>query len=951
MAIRIKKEKEKSKRTLKKRILRAISWSSFITILIFSSIIFLLFIMFFKAMGNTISDYKSNKIATEFNSGAILNELNIDNIDEIDNKSIVFLRWIEKTSHDMSFSMSAVPKNPKMIKDEDILYFTSIEIVLNNNILYETEKSKNITEFDSFLNDKIVNTEVSTDIYDSDSNVIGYVKISINQDITSSYIKILFGIMLLTLLISYFISRLINRAVTIPILKPLNYLLNTMEKISEENLEDISNISIEIKKPLEEIERLANSTNKIVYKMKKYTDLLKSQKDDLENHNEELEAMADELKESNNMLNKKNYDYQNIMDNVGQGFITFADDLIIDDEYSLECEKIFKIKINALNFPNIIYLNDEDNKYFLEKILKKIFILEKKTAEDIYMPLLPSEVVINDRFIKIEYKLVYGNNLNKKKKCMVILTDITETKQMEMKMEEEKNILKMVVKSVVNYKDFLECVNDYKEFYSYSIDKIIDMDIPIKSKIYEIYRNIHTYKGNLSQYDLLKTVEGLHNMESSISLIQKQGSIKDLKQLKRFVDKFEMNKWIQEDMKILKSYLGEKYFDINDSFLIEKEQLMELEEQMLNILSSSECKALLPNFKMLRYKSFKELLNMYPDYVDKLSNRMGKVVNFNEIQGSNILVDIDYYHDFTKTLVHIFRNCLDHGIESQDDRLIMGKNEVGNIYCSIEQQKDKILLIIEDDGKGIDFEKIKDKAIENRLYFKEEIRNIGQEELINLMFKEEFSTKEIISEISGRGMGLSSVLNELKKIKGSVEVKSKINEGTKFIFSIPYVENEEIQVIESEEIIESISKITCEIVNDSTGIKLISPSDKNDIKKTDKIPLNKVAAILNVKGVLNFILIISVNEDLARLMVRKYVIDSLTNEEEEAYIEDVVGEFANIIIGNSIKKFGQVGEMLTVGTPTILCYNGASIKCSQNNIYSYLVEEDNYAIGISIMNS
>jgi two-component system, chemotaxis family, sensor kinase CheA len=188
------------------------------------------------------------------------------------------------------------------------------------------------------------------------------------------------------------------------------------------------------------------------------------------------------------------------------------------------------------------------------------------------------------------------------------------------------------------------------------------------------------------------------------------------------------------------------------------------------------------------------MMKLYPDYIEQLANRLSKEVNIVKIVGGDFLVDISIYKNLVSSLIHIFRNAIDHGIEDTEERISKNKSEVGCITCNIDLKDKQIIIDISDDGKGIDLEKIKETSIEKHMKLKEELETMSEEELIDFIFIEEFSTRKNPNELSGRGIGLPSFVHELKKLNGSVKVITKAEVGTSFIIMIPDVETEEISM-------------------------------------------------------------------------------------------------------------------------------------------------------------
>ncbi len=502
----------------------------------------------------------------------------------------------------------------------------------------------------------------------------------------------------------------------------------------------------------------------------------------IENLAFENENMYQQIKRLNEGLEKKveerTASVKNLFNNAGQGFLSFGKDLLIDKEYSLECKKIFGRNIENVGFVDLICLNN-DNKEFLVNVFNDIFNMEDDMTE-VYMSLLPEEIKINNKEISIEYKIIKDISYAKEIKIMVVLTDISETKELEDKMKNERNTLRMIVSTVVNYNDFVDHIKDYEQFCKIQIYNMVK-DSNLRDNLMGIYRKVHTFKGIFSQFEMIHTVDKLHNFETQLSNIT-NGEDREIKDFIESLHKKDLYSWVEKDMEILHKVLGENYFKKDKICIVNEEKLKIIEKRIIELFPSEEAEEILSLIRSIRYRSVKKIINSYSGYVLRLAEKIEKPIHFN-ISGDEIYIDKEKYKDFFKMLVHVFRNCLDHGIESMDERVLKGKELNGNILCNIKNCKDSILISIKDDGRGIDYDKIRSEAIMRGII--DEKLPVTKEVIIDLIFEECFSTRKEASEISGRGMGLSEVKNIVNKLGGRIEVETEKNKGTIFNFYIP----------------------------------------------------------------------------------------------------------------------------------------------------------------------
>ena len=156
-----------------------------------------------------------------------------------------------------------------------------------------------------------------------------------------------------------------------------------------------------------------------------------------------------------------------------------------------------------------------------------------------------------------------------------------------------------------------------------------------------------------------------------------------------------------------------------------------------------------------------------------------------DIPDTDIAIDKVILEQLNDILMHLVRNALDHGIELPAERASVGKPEQGTVSITCRRETKHIELRISDDGRGIDYDKVREKAIKQFSERADEIKEMGERELSQFIFMSGFSTKDIVTELSGRGVGLDVVWTNVEKIKGRVKVQSEKGKGTTFILTFP----------------------------------------------------------------------------------------------------------------------------------------------------------------------
>jgi two-component system chemotaxis sensor kinase CheA len=185
-----------------------------------------------------------------------------------------------------------------------------------------------------------------------------------------------------------------------------------------------------------------------------------------------------------------------------------------------------------------------------------------------------------------------------------------------------------------------------------------------------------------------------------------------------------------------------------------------------------------------RMQPIKKVFGRFPRVVRDLARSLRKEINL-ELVGEETDLDKNLVEALADPLVHLVRNSVDHGIEFPEIREANGKPRLGQVVLSAEQEGDHILLSISDDGAGMDPVKLRTIAVEKGIYDEDTANRLSDTEAYNLIFAPGFSTKKEISDVSGRGVGMDVVKTKITQLNGTVEIKSELGKGTRFIIKVP----------------------------------------------------------------------------------------------------------------------------------------------------------------------
>ena len=186
----------------------------------------------------------------------------------------------------------------------------------------------------------------------------------------------------------------------------------------------------------------------------------------------------------------------------------------------------------------------------------------------------------------------------------------------------------------------------------------------------------------------------------------------------------------------------------------------------------------------VRLLPLSSVFEIFPRVVRDLSRELGKEV-YLTLEGGEVTADKLIIEECKDSLMHLVRNALDHGIETREERVNNGKVNPARIRISGSLKDNFINLIVEDDGRGLDLEKIKEKAISLGLYNTQELNDLTESQIFGLIFQQGFSTRTEVTNLSGRGYGMDVVRNFAERFKGTIDIESSKDTGTKFFIKIP----------------------------------------------------------------------------------------------------------------------------------------------------------------------
>ena len=315
----------------------------------------------------------------------------------------------------------------------------------------------------------------------------------------------------------------------------------------------------------------------------------------------------------------------------------------------------------------------------------------------------------------------------------------------------------------------------------------------------------------------------------------------------------------------------------------------------------------------MRMLPISHLFNRYPRLVHDLTMNMGKKVEL-ILRGEETELDKMIVEEISDPLIHIIRNAIDHGIESGEERLRANNPEEGKLILAAYQESNHIVIEVRDDGRGLDPQKIKDKAVSKGLYSEDDIERMSRRDVTNLILMPGFSTADKITGTSGRGVGMDVVKKNIEKLNGTLDIDTIQGKGTLMRLKIPLT----VAIIHALMVRVGADMFTIPLANVDETVR-ISKDDASFVEGVEVIhlrgvalPIFRLATLFGVKSDqdLDKSFVVIVNTDGQRI---GFVVDEMLGQEEvvikplEDYVQDRSGFSGATIVGD-----GRISLILDV---------------------------------------
>ncbi|MBN1601367.1 MAG: HAMP domain-containing protein [Chitinispirillaceae bacterium] len=537
--------------------------------------------------------------------------------------------------------------------------------------------------------------------------------------------------------------------------------------------------------------------------------------DEIGNLAEHFETMRATIKQYTDhlqdLIDEKMQQVNDILNNIDQGLFTINLDGTVNKEYSARANEILKVDdIASYNLNQLLRLDGNQKRAFDEwlKLVKTRHASQRWKKLTKLAPVQELELLQNEensqQYVAISYQKVFdkAGNLSK---IMILAMDETEKRMKDLQMAAERFKHENEVKAILGIantppEEIVEFMDDTKDrLFDLHKEVKVHMEgvikqrtnhpdgpeyVVTKEKIDAMYRHIHTIKGNAGSYGFELISAIAHKAEDMLEELRQPVKMRrgdSLGMITEYLGK--MDEAMEDIHQKIKLVFGK---DDEITVRIPENRILKIQDMCKGLeskVSDNVIKPLAIECMMLTWKPLKTLTRKYLKIIQRAIRKQNKNVEF-EVVNDAVLYPADELCAIDDAILHLMRNAVDHGIEEPEVREEMGKG-IGRIKLEYSKNDRQKVILISDDGRGIDTEKLVEKSIQKGIIKTEDLQSMTEQDKLMLMFHAGISTADAITDTSGRGVGMNVVKEKIEGLGGKIEINTRLGKGTTFTIILP----------------------------------------------------------------------------------------------------------------------------------------------------------------------
>lgn len=495
---------------------------------------------------------------------------------------------------------------------------------------------------------------------------------------------------------------------------------------------------------------------------------LQTARNQLEIYSKDLESI---VQKRTSEIQDLNVLMKALLDSLNQAFFVFDQDGLCAPFYSKACLDILNTAPSGKYIWEILKISDNKVEGFKNWLFT---VYSEMLPFDDLKPLGPNQIPHETKSISLEYFPI-RNAEDKIEKIVCVGSDVTDLVQAQLQAEKDREKVQSILKMIQNKKELrmflLETKNQIvaldKEFNSIKLNSSHNRDA--------ILRILHTIKGGAATFSYNSLKETAHTFEEHL-LPENHPTVEMNKGL-------ELKTKIESEAKTIMAFYKDVFGELNpqdeeniifNPAEIQKLMKMQRTEDVRNFLEEK-----------IFFQPVKNLVSQFPIVIDKTAQLLEKKVHPLLVKNDSVLVPIKSFDSFFNSFIHVLRNSIDHGVEKPSLRVENGKPENGALileFSLVEKEKKYLQVRYFDDGQGINPTKIREKLDQKGIKHS----HLPDRDVIYFIFNPSFSTRDEVTETSGRGVGLDAVKYEVDQLGGSFTIASELGKYCEFTFLLPF---------------------------------------------------------------------------------------------------------------------------------------------------------------------
>jgi two-component system chemotaxis sensor kinase CheA len=506
---------------------------------------------------------------------------------------------------------------------------------------------------------------------------------------------------------------------------------------------------------------------------------------------------------------------RDILDNVDQGLLVVNFDGTLSPEHSRAASAVLGVD-DLEDIQGAFQLSSSQQQDFMSwlRLVRQRHAAMRWDKLTKIAPVQDLEIVGPEnqtRYVRVRYQRMYDKN-RQIEKIMVLAQDETENRRIERIVADEKERHENEVKTILGLvnnlpeviRDFMHDVRKRIVDTEFLCRSMLDRSVaacehdppraalaPSSEEISRVFRDFHTIKGNAGTYGFDQLAKFAHQGEDLLEELRRPITMRTPSILRAILDKLgEISKALEEILATEKKLLsgggcGDAFLQISERKVEHVRRLaLALRTAVHKGVESDAVRTLAEACEHMRDVPLSKLAEKYRGMVQRLADRMGKQIHL-EVVPNHLAVGPSFFSPLDEALAHMFRNAADHGIELPEARAASGKPECGTIHLEVRPDEEKVVVTVSDDGAGINADAVAAKAMERGVISASEAVTMSAEEKILLIFESGLSTASFITDVSGRGVGMSAVRESIEALGGTISITSVVGRGTQIVLQIP----------------------------------------------------------------------------------------------------------------------------------------------------------------------